>query len=79
MPEHKDLSFGAAVELMKEGKKVARLGWNGEGMHLAIQNPDENSANRQPYIYIIPVGGARVPWVASQSDILNNDWYEVTE
>lgn len=73
------MNFGEALALLKEGKKVARAGWNGQGMHLGLQVPDEQSANKQPYIYIIPVGGARVPWVASQPDLLENDWVEVTE
>jgi len=71
--------FGQALTILKAGGKVARKGWNGQGMHLGLQEPDENSANKQPYIYIIPVGGARVPWVASQPDLLESDWVEVTE
>lgn len=35
--------------------------------------------NKQPYIYIVPVGGARVPWVASQPDLLEKDWVVVPE
>lgn len=72
-----ELTFGSALELLKQGKKVARKGWNGKGMSLGLQVPDEHSANRQPYIYIIPVGGQRVPWVASQPDLLEEDWEEV--
>lgn len=72
-------TFGQALELLKEGKKVARAGWNGQGMYLAIQHPDEQSMNKQSYIYIVPVGGQRVPWVASQPDLLESDWVEVTE
>lgn len=69
--------FGQALALLKEGKQVARAGWNGAGMHLGLQTPDEGSVNKQPYIFIIPVGGARVPWVASQPDLLSEDWVEV--
>lgn len=70
-------NFGKAIELMQDGKFVAREGWNGKGMYLGIQIPDEHSANRQPYIWIMPKHG-RVPWVASQTDILAEDWSEVT-
>ncbi len=69
--------FGRAIELLKEGKQVARQGWNGSGMHLGLQNPDENSMNKRSYIYIIPVDGNRVPWTASQTDVLSEDWVEV--
>lgn len=70
-------NFGSALELLQQGQKVARKGWNGADMHLAIQNPDEHSQNCQPYIYIVPVGGQRVPWVASQPDLLEDDWFQV--
>lgn len=65
--------------LGKRWRKVAREGWNGKGMFIALQTPDEQSMNKQPYIYIVPVGGQRVPWVASQTDLLATDWYEVKE
>lgn len=30
------MDFGDAVRAMKEGKRVAREGWNGKGMHAAL-------------------------------------------
>lgn len=71
------LSFGEALELLREGKKVARQGWNGQGMHLELQVPDEHSKMKRPYIYIVPADPEfTVPWVASQADILTSDWHE---
>lgn len=70
-------AFGQAIALMQEGKFVAREGWNGKGMYLGIQNPDTGSVNKQSYIWIMPVGGQRVPWVASHPDMLSTDWVEV--
>lgn len=70
-------NFGQALEILKGGGKVARRGWNGEGMHLELQVPDDDSKMKQSYIFINPVGGQLVPWVASQSDMLGEDWYEV--
>ena len=72
-------NFGQALEILKGGGKVARRGWNGAGMHLGLQVPDDNSQNKQSYIFIIPVDGNRVPWVASQTDMLAEDWYEVAQ
>lgn len=76
------LNFGDALGRLREGGRVSRLGWNGKGMWLALQVPDANSKMTLPYIYIeYPVGhtaypqGCRVPWLASQTDILANDWY----
>ena len=66
--------FGQALEFLKSGKKVARENWNGKGMYLQLQIPDDNSKMQQPYIYICPVGGELVPWVASQPDLLDADW-----
>lgn len=71
--------FSDALALLRQGKRVARGGWNGKDMFIALQVPDEHSKMRRPYIYMSPVDGALVPWVASQSDLLATDWYEVTE
>jgi hypothetical protein len=68
------MDFGEAVSNLKKGHRVNRTGWNGRGMYLELQVPDEHSKMQQPYIYISPVGGEFVPWVASQSDILADDW-----
>lgn len=75
MPQN--FTFGEALDLLKNGKFVAREGWHKAGMYLGIQNPDAHSANKQSYIWIMPEQGARVPWVASQPDMLSDDWYEV--
>ena len=68
------LNFGDAVKALKEGKKVARSGWNGKGMWLALQVPDANSKMSLPYIYMSTVDRKLVPWLASQTDVLAEDW-----
>lgn len=75
------MNFGQALEWLKKGKAIYRMGWNGKGMWLLLQTPDANSKMTLPYIYIeYPAGhpayplGSRVPWLASQTDILANDW-----
>lgn len=69
-----DGSFSHALDALKQGFKVARVGWNGKGMFVGIQTPDENSKMGLPYIYISTVEGKLVPWVASQTDLLASDW-----
>lgn len=69
--------FGSALAALKVGERVARDGWNGRGMYVEMQKPDENSKMRRPYLYMSPVDGDLVPWVASQSDLLADDWYLV--
>jgi hypothetical protein len=66
--------FQLALAHIKSGLKVARLGWNGKGMYIALQTPDENSKMTLPYIYMSVVGGKLVPWLASQTDMLAEDW-----
>lgn len=71
------LTFSEALVLLLSGKRIARSGWNGKGMFLSLQIPDENSKMQQPYIFMSPVDGKLVPWVASHADLLTQDWYEV--
>lgn len=68
------MNFGQAIEALKAGKCVSRAGWNGKGMWLALQVPDAHSKMSRPYIYMKTADGKLVPWVASQTDILANDW-----
>lgn len=67
------MNFGQAIEMMKSGKRVARAGWNGKGMWIAIQ-PANSDANMLAFIYMSTVQGQHVPWLASQTDMLSEDW-----
>lgn len=77
------MNFGSALEILKSGSKIARTGWNGKGLWLELQRPDAHSKMTLPYIYInYPADaqntpGARVPWLASQTDVLAEDWIVV--
>lgn len=44
-------------------------------MAIALQRPDIHSKMTLPYIFMVTAQGQKVPWLASQSDILANDWY----
>ena len=77
------MNFGQAIEALKTGKKMAREGWNGNGIFIELQIPDENSKMTHPYIFIDTTGldtqntkapKNRVPWLASQTDMLSEDW-----
>jgi len=67
--------IGSAIDAMRDGKFVSRRGWNGQGMFLALQVPDVASKMTMPYIYITVAGGCRLPWTASQTDLLAKDWF----
>ena len=79
------MDFGKALHELKCGRQVARTGWNGVGLWLELQTPDENSKMTLPYIYInYPddaknTPGAKVPWLASQTDLLAEDWVNVSQ
>ena len=67
-------TFGVALMWLKDGRAVAREGWNGKNMWLKLQVPDVGSKMSLPYIYICTADGDLVPWVASQTDLLAEDW-----
>lgn len=77
--------IGWAVKRLQNGGKVAREGWNGKGLWLELQRPDDTSKMTLPYVFInypadaINTPGARVPWLASQTDLLATDWMPVFE
>ncbi len=86
----KGMTFGIAVELLKKGCKVAREGWNGKGMFL-LYVPSEKwgiidkigleipKGNLLPWIGMKTADGKFVPWLASQIDMLAEDWVIVEE
>lgn len=98
-------NFGQALEALKEGKSVAREGWNGKGMQIwlnwgnlapentvtvkdgdpvplieGIQQPlfvmgNEDTVTRLPNLNMKAATGSTVTgWLASQTDILAEDW-----
>ena len=68
------MDFGDALAALRSGRRVAREGWNGKNMWLALQRPDEHSKMTLPYIYMFTATADLVPWLASQTDLLSVDW-----
>ena len=81
--------FGWALEQLKAGNRVMRIGWNGKGMFLFLVPGSTFKVNRAPLLGIYPEGteinyhahvdmktanGQIVPWLCSQTDMLANDW-----
>lgn len=81
--------FSWALRMLKQGRKVARRGWNGKGMFLFLVQGSTFKVNRAPLLGIYPEGtevnyqphidmktadDTVVPWLASQSDLLSDDW-----
>ena len=65
------VDFGSAVYALKQGKKVARSGWNGKGMYIRYV-PTINSLNE--HLEIKNVKDTFDTWVPSISDLLAEDW-----
>lgn len=87
LPDRFDI--GTAINAMRSGHKVARAGWNGKNMFLFLVQGLTFEANRPPLLGIYPKGakidyqphvdmrtadGTIVPWLASQTDLLADDW-----
>lgn len=70
------LSFEGALAALKQGMRLMRTGWNGNNMYIELQIPTTASKMTLPYIYMQTAQGDLVPWLASQSDILAEDWKE---
>ncbi len=83
------MNFGKAIEELKAGQKVARHGWNGKGMFLyyvpANKYPsstpigdsiadEDGKVEYGAYIAMKTAQGNVVPWLASQTDVLSEDW-----
>jgi len=83
------MDFGKAIEALKAGKRVCRAGWNGKGMFLFLVAGSQFKVNREPLLSILGEGavceyhahidmktaqGYVVPWLASQVDMLSEDW-----
>lgn len=83
------LNFSVALDLLKKGLRVAREGWNGRDMFIFLVPGSHFEVNRPPLLGIYPAGtpidyhahidmktaqGDVVPYVASQTDLLAEDW-----
>ena len=72
------MDIGKAVEQMKDGRRVCRLGWNGKGMWLRMRGSDAATEQMgepyQAFIEMKTAQGTLVPWLCSQSDLLATDW-----
>lgn len=87
------MTFEQALQLVKQGRRVARRGWNGKGMFIYLVPGSMFEVNRPPLSGIYADGtlityrphvdmrdaeGKCVPWLASQTDLLADDWMEVS-
>lgn len=79
-------TFGEAIRRMKAGQKVARKGWNGKKQYIQLAtgisyvSADgelvncEHDAIGNKAIAFVGTSGVQMGWLASQADMLAEDW-----
>jgi hypothetical protein len=80
------MTFGLAIEALKKGMKVARKGWNGKQQYcelatnISYVNANEEVINCEhkaignKAIAFVGTSGVQMGWLASQADMLAEDW-----
>lgn len=83
------MQFEDALVKLKHGSRVARKGWNGKGMWLTLMSAQWSAGEKHPkdmpedwegylpFIAMYTANKRLVPWLASQTDILADDWIVV--
>lgn len=85
------MDFGKAIELLKDGKRLQREGWNGKNQYIELAtnisyvnaNNEVVNVNHEAIgnkaIAFVGTSGIQLGWLASQSDMLAEDWKVVEE
>lgn len=82
------MKFGEAIEMVKQGKQMTRRGWNGRNQYIELAtnisymntkgeliNARHDSMGNQALAFV-GTSGVQLGWLASQSDMLSEDWEE---
>lgn len=80
------MSFGLAIEAAKKGKRIARAGWNGKNQYVElascisyvnaageIVNVNHDAIGNKALAFV-GTSGVQMGWLASQADMLADDW-----
>ena len=80
------MNFGEAIKALKEGKRVSRLGWNGKDQYIELAhsiayiNAKGETINEghtdigNKVLAFVGTRGVQLGWLASQADMLAEDW-----
>jgi len=83
------MDFADALKHLKAGARLFRKGWNGANMYIYLVDGSTFEVNRAPldkffkpgtevtylpHLDMYTASGECVPWLASQTDILAEDW-----
>ena len=85
--ETSGMNFGLAIEAAKKGKKIARAGWNGKNQYVELGHdfsyiapggipvrPVQHLDIGSQALVFVGTRGRQVGWLASQADMLADDW-----
>ena len=80
------MSFGLAIEAAKKGHRISRAGWNGKGQYVELATRisytgadgetvnAEHDAIGNRALAFVGTSGVQMGWLASQADMLADDW-----
>lgn len=83
------MDFGQAIKAVKEGKRISREGWNGKHQYVELatcisyRNAAGDTVNvnhdaiGNAALAFVGTSGVQLGWLASQADMLANDWKTV--
>ena len=80
------MNFGEAIKVCKDGARIQREGWNGKGQYVELAtcisyknrdgkiiNVNHDAIGNQALAFV-GTSGVQIGWLASQADMLSNDW-----
>lgn len=81
-----NVDFGTAIKFVKQGYKIQRAGWNGKEQYIELAtclsyknavgeiiNAEHKAIGNQALAFV-GTSGVQIGWLASQSDMLAEDW-----
>lgn len=80
------MDFGKAIEAVKNGHRIQRKGWNGKNQYVELatcisyKNVTGNVVNvthdaiGNAALAFVGTSGVQLGWLASQADMLADDW-----
>lgn len=86
MESEKNMDFGKAIQRLKNGMRVQREGWNGKNQYIELATNisyknvkgeiinAEHEAIGNKAIAFVGTSGVQLGWLASQADMLAEDW-----
>ena len=85
------MDFGGAIRALRAGCKTARAGWNGKKQYVEmatcisykgsagnVVNVEHNNIGNKALAFV-GTSGVQMGWLASQADMLADDWYIVED